>query len=126
MTPQSANKLLMLLDNVTIGELARHDALTAIQELIEIARVPTTSAAPEEVGNPMFNVYVYNDAIRRVEAIKTIRAVGSLGLKEAKDYSDNCPLNDFVGPVACLSKEQLDKIEHRVPIRVEQVPVQCR
>lgn len=119
MTPFAAKKILSLLSNTTVGELTRTDSLYAIKELIE-ATEGQAQNRPDD-SPQLFNVFVYNDNVRRVEAIKTIRQITGWGLREAKNFSDIQPKDYFVGPVATMTQTQLDAIKCSVPFRADPI-----
>ncbi|MFC5820046.1 50S ribosomal protein L7/L12 [Nonomuraea harbinensis] len=62
------------------------------------------AAAPEEQDE--FDVILEAAGDKKIQVIKEIRALTSLGLKEAKDLVDGAPKNVFDGKV---NKEQAEK-----------------
>ena len=104
------------LDNLTILELADY-----IKEFEERYGVSAIAAAPmvapgggtaqgeakAEEEKTEFTVILKSVGDRKINVIKTVREVTSLGLKEAKDLVDNAPKPVREG----LSKEEAEEIK---------------
>jgi len=67
------------------------------------------AAAPAE-EKTMFNVVLVNAGASKIQVIKELRALTSLGLKEAKDLVDGAPKTVKEG----ATKEEADKIKKQL------------
>ncbi len=104
------------LDNLTILELADYikefeerygvSALAAAPMAAPGGGAPQGEAAAEEEKTE-FTVILKSVGDRKINVIKTVREVTSLGLKEAKDLVDNAPKPVKEG----LSKEEAEEIK---------------
>lgn len=104
------------LDNLTVLELAdyikefeeRYDisAAAAVPMAIPGAGAPGAEAAAEEEKTE-FNVVLKEIGDRKINVIKTVREVTSLGLKEAKDLVDSAPKAIKEG----VSKDEAEEIK---------------
>lgn len=89
------------IDTWTVREL--HEAVKALEEKFGISAAPVaapvavTAGAPAPgVGAPAeekteFTVILANAGAKKIQVIKEVRAMTSLGLKEAKDLVDGAP-----------------------------------
>jgi large subunit ribosomal protein L7/L12 len=74
---------------------------------VAVAAAPAAGAAAEEVEEQdEFDVVLEAAGDKKIQVIKEIRALTSLGLKEAKDLVDGAPKAVFDGKV---NKEQAEK-----------------
>jgi hypothetical protein len=79
MQAKNANILLDLIGHLSINEIVKRGAMDAVTELLAIA----------EAGDRLYvDVPLTVAGAKKVEAIKTIRVLGNVGLKEAKDMLD--------------------------------------
>jgi ribosomal protein L7/L12 len=79
MQAKHATTILKLIGFMTINDLREQGALEAVLALQDFAARPDTI---------FIIVPISGGTTRKVEAIKTIRAAGKIGLKEAKDLFD--------------------------------------
>ncbi|MDD5746867.1 MAG: 50S ribosomal protein L7/L12 [Candidatus Omnitrophica bacterium] len=56
-----------------------------------VAAAPAGAAAPAAEEKTSFTVILASSGDKKIQVIKEIRAITSLGLKEAKDLVDSCP-----------------------------------
>ncbi len=89
-----ANKeeLLETIGNMTVMELA--DFVDAFKEKFNVeaaVAAPAAAAAPVEEEKDEFDVVLKDVGGKKIQVIKVIREVTSLGLKEAKDLVDGAP-----------------------------------
>jgi large subunit ribosomal protein L7/L12 len=68
---------------------------------------PAAGAAPAAEAQTEFNVILASTGDKKVEVIKAVRAVTSLGLKEAKDLVESAPATVKEG----VNKEEAEKIK---------------
>jgi large subunit ribosomal protein L7/L12 len=74
------------------------------------AAAPGATAAPEEEEKAEFDVILTGFGDKKIQVIKAVREVTSLGLKEAKDLVEGVPQ-----PVKeKTSKEEADKIKQKL------------
>ncbi|MCP2619878.1 50S ribosomal protein L7/L12 [Candidatus Aminicenantes bacterium AC-334-K16] len=106
------------LDNLTVLELA--DYIKEFEERYGIsaaaAAVPMAvpggvapAEAPQEEEKTEFTVILKEVGDKKINVIKTVREVTSLGLKEAKDLVDNAPKPIKEG----ISKEEAEEIKKK-------------
>ncbi len=105
------------LDNLTVLELA--DYIKEFEERYDIsasAAVPVAAAgaqaageAPAEEEKTEFNVVLKEIGDKKINVIKTVREVTSLGLKEAKDLVDSAPKPVKEG----VSKEEAEEMKKK-------------
>ncbi len=111
----------MSLTNEQIVEAVAGKTLMEVMELVKaieekfgvtaaapvmVAAGPAAAAAPVEEQTE-FNVILKAAGEKKVEVIKAVRAVTSLGLKEAKDLVEGAPQNVKEG----VSKDEAAKIK---------------
>jgi large subunit ribosomal protein L7/L12 len=68
---------------------------------------PAAGAAPAAEAQTEFNVILASTGDKKVEVIKAVRAVTSLGLKEAKDLVESAPATVKEG----VNKEEAEKMK---------------
>ena len=106
------------LDNLTVLELADYikefeerygisAAAAAVPMAVPGAGAGTDAAAEEEKTE--FNVVLKAIGDKKINVIKTVREVTSLGLKEAKDLVDNAPKPIKEG----ISKDEAEEIQKK-------------
>ena len=113
MAKTTTEKLLETFEEMTVLELS--EFLKAFEEKFEVtaaAPVAVTVAAGGEdaAGEAVeeqdeFNVVLTGAGEKKIQVIKEVRALTSLGLKEAKDLVDAAPSNILEG----VDKEAADK-----------------
>ncbi len=111
----------MSLSNEEIIEAISSKSLVEVMELVKAmeekfgvsaaapvaaAAGPAAAAAPVEEQTE-FTVVLKAAGEKKVEAIKVVRAITGLGLKEAKDLVDGAPQNVKEG----VSKEEAEKLK---------------
>jgi large subunit ribosomal protein L7/L12 len=106
------------LDNLTVLELAdyikefeeRYDVSAAAAVApISVAGAPGAGEAPAEEEKSEFNVILKEIGDKKINVIKTVREITSLGLKEAKDLVDSAPRPIKEG----VSKEEAEEIKQK-------------
>ncbi|MFW6123841.1 MAG: 50S ribosomal protein L7/L12 [Acidobacteriota bacterium] len=106
------------LDNLTVLELAdyikefeeRYD-ISASAAAVPVAAggAPAAGEAPAEEEKTEFNVVLKEIGDKKINVIKTVREVTSLGLKEAKDLVDSAPKAVKEG----VSKEEAEEMKKK-------------
>jgi large subunit ribosomal protein L7/L12 len=91
-------ELLNAIGNMTVLELA--DFVDAFKEKFNVTAAVAApvaagpaagAAAPAAEEKTEFDVHLKDVGAKKIQVIKVIREVTSLGLKEAKDLADNAP-----------------------------------
>ena len=103
------------LDNLTVLELAdyikefeeRYGVSAAAAGPMAVAAALPCGDAPAEEEKTEFNVILKEIGDKKINVIKTVREITSLGLKEAKDLVDNSPKAIKEG----VSKEEAEEIK---------------
>ncbi|MGP3914162.1 50S ribosomal protein L7/L12 [Nonomuraea sp. 10N515B] len=114
MAKLSTEELLDTFKEMTLLELS--EFVKQFEEVFDVkAAAPVAMAAPAAAGGgeaavveeqDEFDVILEAAGDKKIQVIKEIRALTSLGLKEAKDLVDGAPKNVFDGKV---NKEQAEK-----------------
>ena len=108
----SKDDILEAIGNMSVFELA---------ELIEAfkSRFGVTIAAPAAEEQTEFTVRLISGGDKKIQVIKEVRAITSLGLKEAKDLVEGAPkpLKDGV------NKEEADKIKAQIEAAGGQIQI---
>jgi large subunit ribosomal protein L7/L12 len=105
------------LDNLTVLELAdyieefeeRYGVSAAAAAMPAAASAPAGGESAEEEEKSEFDVILKEIGDKKINVIKTVREVTSLGLKEAKDVVDNAPKPIKEG----ISKEEAEEIKKK-------------
>lgn len=105
------------LDNLTVLELAdyikefeeRYGVSAAAVPMAVPGAVASQVEAPAEEEKTEFTVVLKAVGDKKINVIKTVREVTSLGLKEAKDLVDNAPKPIKEG----VSKEEAEEIKNK-------------
>ncbi len=109
-------EVIEIVKNLTVLELS--ELVKALEEEFGVsAAAPMAMAAPAAAGpaEPVeeqteFDVILTSSGEKKVNVIKVIREITSLGLKEAKDLVDTCP-----NPIKeKISKEEAAQIKAKV------------
>ena len=111
-----ANKeeLLETIGNMTVMELA--DFVEAFKEKFNVTAAVAAPAAAAAAAAPVaeekdeFEVVLKDVGAKKIQVIKVVREVTSLGLKEAKDLVDNPPRAVKEG----VSKEEAQQVKARL------------
>jgi ribosomal protein L7/L12 len=111
-------KLLEEIGNMTVLELA--DFVEAFKEKFNVTAVAAApaapgaaapgAAAPVEAEKEDFDVVLKDVGAKKIQVIKVVREVTSLGLKEAKDVVDNAPST----VKEAVSKEEAEQIKTKL------------
>jgi len=97
MTSEKIDKIIAKVEQMTVLELA--DLVKALEERFDVsaaapmammAAMPATAEAEEEEKTE-FDVVLKEIGPKKIQVIKAVRQVTSLGLKEAKDLVDSAP-----------------------------------
>ena len=75
---------------------------------VAVAAAPAAAEAAEEKTE--FDIVLTGAGDKKIQAIKVVRAITKLGLKEAKDLVDNCPKPVVEG----VSKEEAEKVKAQI------------
>ncbi len=108
-------QVMEIIKEMTVLEL--HELVKELEEFFGVsAAAPVAAAAgPAAVAEAAeekteFDVILTSAGAKKIQAIKVVRQITKLGLKEAKDLVDNCPKPLAEG----VSKEEAEKVErHR-------------
>ena len=73
-----------------ISEIEEKFGVTAAAPVAAVAAVPVAGDSPEEEKDE-FNVMLISAGSSKINVIKAVRSITSLGLKEAKELVDNAP-----------------------------------
>ncbi|MFI6476456.1 50S ribosomal protein L7/L12 [Nonomuraea sp. NPDC050663] len=114
MAKLSTDELLESFKEMTLLELSEFvklfeetfDVKAAAPVAVAAAAAPGAPAAEEAAEQDEFDVILEAAGDKKIQVIKEIRALTSLGLKEAKDLVDGAPKPVFDGKV---NKEQAEK-----------------
>ncbi|MEV8633889.1 50S ribosomal protein L7/L12 [Streptosporangium sp. NPDC051023] len=114
MAKLSTDELLDAFKEMTLLELSdfvklfeeTFDVKAAAPVAVAAAAAPGAAAAEEVEEQDEFDVVLEAAGDKKIQVIKEIRALTSLGLKEAKDLVDGAPKAVFDGKV---NKEQAEK-----------------
>jgi len=111
-----AEKLIKSIEEMNVLELsnlvkALEDkfGVSASMPVAVAAAVPGATSAPAEEKST-FNVVLAEVGDKKIQVIKEIRAITSLGLKEAKDLVDSAPKSVKEG----VSKEEAEEIKKKL------------
>lgn len=96
---EKATKLIDSISEMSVLELAQlvkaleeKFGVTAAQPMMAVAAgAGAQAAAPKEEAKTTFTVVLAASGDKKIQVIKEIRAITSLGLKEAKDLVDGAP-----------------------------------
>lgn len=113
------------IENMTVLELAelvkelegKFGVSAAAPAAAAVAAAPAGAAAIEKTE---FNVILKSAGADKIKAIKEVRAITGLGLKEAKDLVEGAPKTLKEG----VSKDEADKIKKQVESAGAQVEIQ--
>ncbi|MGP3962834.1 50S ribosomal protein L7/L12 [Nonomuraea sp. 3N208] len=114
MAKLSTDELLDAFKEMTLLELSefvkQFEDVFDVKAAAPVAVAAAPGAAPAEAAEAEeqdeFDVILEGAGDKKIQVIKEIRALTSLGLKEAKDLVDGAPKNVFDGKV---NKEQAEK-----------------
>lgn len=113
----SNDEILEAIKNMTVLEL--NDLVKAIEETFGVSAAapvavagaaPAAAAAAPEEEKTEFDVVLTSAGDKKIQVIKEVRAITSLGLKEAKGLVDNAPKPVKEG----IPKEEAEKIKEQL------------
>ena len=108
MATMSTDDLLDVFKNMTVLEL--NDFLKAFEEEFGVTAAAPVAVAAGADEQDEFDVVLSGAGDKKIQVIKEVRALTSLGLKEAKDLVDSAPK-----PVLeKVSKEDADKAKEQL------------
>jgi large subunit ribosomal protein L7/L12 len=127
MAKMSTPELLELFDQMTVLELKEfldafeeHFDVTAAAPMAMAAAGGGAAAAPVEEEKDEFNVVLIAAGDQKIQVIKEVRSLTSLGLKEAKDLVDSAPKPVLEGvdkAAAEKAKGQLEAVGATVELK---------
>ncbi|KQC08993.1 MAG: 50S ribosomal protein L7/L12 [Candidatus Cloacimonas sp. SDB] len=91
-----------------VKELEELFGVTAAAPVAAAAAAPVAAVEAEEKTE--FDVIITNAGDKKIQAIKVVRAITKLGLKEAKELVDNAPKPVVEG----VSKEEAESIKTQI------------
>jgi large subunit ribosomal protein L7/L12 len=103
-TTLSNEEILEAIGNKTVLELA--DLIEAFKSKFNV----TVAAAPAVEEKTEFSVVLKAGGAKKIQVIKVVREITSLGLKEAKDAVDNTPSTLKEG----ISKAEAEEIKKKL------------
>ncbi len=113
----SKEEILDAIANMTVMEVV--DLISAMEKKFGVSAAAAVVAAPAAAAGAAapvaeekteFNVVLANAGANKVNVIKAVRAVTSLGLKEAKELVESAPATVKEG----VSKEEAEKIKKQL------------
>lgn len=104
------------IDNMTILDMSkfikefeeRYGVTAAVP--VAVAAMPSAAAAPEVEEKTSFDVILTGAGEKKIQVIKVVRELTSLGLKEAKDLVDGAPKPVKTG----VSKEEAESVKAKL------------
>ena len=91
-----------------VKELEELFGVTAAAPVAAVAAAPAAAEAAEEQTE--FDVILTGAGDKKIQAIKVVRAITKLGLKEAKELVDNAPRPVIEG----VSKEEAESVKAQI------------
>jgi large subunit ribosomal protein L7/L12 len=98
MATLTREEILEAVESMTVLELSElvkafeeKFGVTAAAPVAAVAAVQANGAAPAEVEQTEFDVVLTGAGDKKIQVIKAVRELTSLGLKEAKELVDNAP-----------------------------------
>jgi len=113
-------ELIEAIESMTVLELS--ELVKALEEKFGVsAAVPMMAAMPmageagaaaaEEEEKTEFNVVLKEIGAKKIQVIKVVRQLTSLGLKEAKDLVDSAPATILEGVAKEIAEDAKEKLE---------------
>ncbi len=112
MAAMSKDEFIKMVEGLTVLEL--HEYVKALEE-----RFGVTAAAPAAEEKTEFDVILTDFADKKIQVIKVVRQITSLGLKEAKDLVEGVPkpVKEAVSKdEAANIKKQLEEVSGQVKV----------
>lgn len=126
MAEESINQVIELIENMTVMELADLSkqlqdkfGVSAAMPVAAVAAAPGAGEAAEEEQTE-FNVVLTAAGDKKIQVIKVVRELTSLGLKEAKALVDEAPSNVKEGVSredAEAAKAKLEEVGAQIEIK---------
>lgn len=115
--------LISKIESLTVGEMA--ELVKALEEKFGISAAAPVAAGGAAAGAPAeektaFNVILKASGDQKLNVIKVIREVTTLGLKEAKDLVDGAPKTVKEN----VKKEEADEIKKKLETAGAKVEIQ--
>lgn len=113
---EKVTQLVELVEGMTVLELA--EAVKVFEDKfgvsaaapVAVAAAPGAAAAAEEEEQTEFDAILKSFGSQKIQVIKVVREITSLGLKEAKALVDGCPK-----PIKeAVSKEEAEEIKKKI------------
>jgi len=101
---------LTLLEASELIELLEEKLGVSAAAPVAVAAAPTAAAAAPEEEKTEFDVILKEIGPKKIQVIKVVRQITSLGLKEAKELVDSAPNPVMEG----IAKEQAEDIKSRL------------
>jgi len=120
MTTMTNDQILEAIGNKTVVELA--DLIEAFKTRFNVSVVAAAAAAPGAGGGAAapaaeeqteFTVILKEGGAKKIQVIKVIREITSLGLKEAKDLVDGAPKTVKEGATKAEAEEIKKRLEEQ-------------
>ncbi len=105
---KSIEEMTVLELNEVVKEIEKHFGVSAAAAVPVAAAVPAAGGAPAEEKTE-FNVVLKEIGDKKINVIKVVREVTSLGLKEAKDLVDGAPKTVKEG----IPKEEAEEVKKK-------------
>lgn len=105
---KSIEEMTVLELNEIVKEIEKHFGVSAAAAVPVAAAAPAAGAAPAEEKTE-FNVVLKEIGDKKINVIKVVREVTSLGLKEAKDLVDGAPKPVKEG----IPKEEAEEVKKK-------------
>jgi large subunit ribosomal protein L7/L12 len=118
MASEKIGKIIAEVEQMTVLELA--DLVSALEQkfgvsaaapMAMMAAMPAAAEAVEEEEKTEFNVVLKEIGPKKIQVIKAVRQVSSLGLKEAKELVDSAPSTLIEGVPRESAEEIKAKLE---------------
>lgn len=103
-----------------VKELEAKFGVSAAAPVAAVAAAPAGGGAAAAAEKTEFTVVLKNAGADKIKAIKEVRAITGLGLKEAKDLVEGAPKTLKEG----VSKDEAEKIKKQVESAGAQVEIQ--
>jgi large subunit ribosomal protein L7/L12 len=118
MASEKIEKIIAEVEQMTVLELS--DLVSALEQkfgvsaaapMAMMAAMPAVAEAVEEEEKTEFNVVLKEVGPKKIQVIKAVRQVSSLGLKEAKELVDSAPSTVIEGVPRESAEEVKAKLE---------------
>ena len=96
---------------IELSELVKElEELFGVTAAAPVAVAAAPAAAEAVAEKTEFDVILTSAGAKKIQAIKVVRAITKLGLKEAKELVDSCPKPIVEG----VSKEEAEKVKAQI------------